>query len=183
MSTGGTPRRTLLRRGLALLAGGVAVATGSRLTRAAGATPKPEIPADPKPPGTTFRLYTRQRPLAPPPDARHAGHAADARQLASGALFDAPDGRRIGTVYTNSFNAGGSLAMQRSGSNLEFQVMQLEDGVLFGMRGGTMDGGASAHAVIGGTGRYAGAHGVYIERLATGASDRDVVELVVTLAG
>jgi hypothetical protein len=181
MKTRGTPRRTLLQRGLALLAGGVAVATGSRMVRAdSRIVPRPEDRSDPQPPGTTLTLYTRQRPLAPPPAATpvQGGHA---RQLTSGDLLDAPDGRPIGTVYTNCFCAAAPFSAQKSGTDLEFQVMHLDDGTLFGMCGGAAEGGARVRAIVGGTGRFAGARGAYVERAAAGA--RDVVEFVVTLAG
>jgi hypothetical protein len=181
MTTGGTPRRTLLQRGLALLAGGVAVATGSRVIRAEGRiAPTPVGRTDPQPPGTTLLLYTRQRPIAPPPTPApvQAGHA---RLLTSGDLLDAPDGRRIGAVYTNCFCPAAPFSAQKSGSDLEFQVMHLDDGTLFGMCGGTAERGARVRAIVGGTGRFAGARGVYLERPAAG--ERDVVEFVVTLAG
>jgi hypothetical protein len=174
MTTGGTPRRTLLQRGLALLAGGIAVATGSRVIRAdGGITPAP---------GTTLTLYTRPRPIAPPPGAARAVQADHARQLASGELLDGPHGKCIGSVYTNCFCPGAPFGAQRSTSDLEFQVMQLADGTLFGMCGGTAEAGEKVRAIVGGTGRYAGARGAYIERPAAGAGD-DVVELVLTLAG
>lgn len=182
MHTGGTPRRTLLQRGLALLAGGVAVATGSRVIRAdGGITPKPDGRPDPEPRGTTLRLYTRLRPLAAPPGAVR-GQSDHARQLTAGELLDAPEGRRIGTVHTNCFCPAAPFSAQPSASDLEFQVMQLNDGTLFGMCGGTVERGAKVRAIVGGTGRYAGARGAYIERPAEGAG-RDVVEFVVSLAG
>lgn len=181
MKTGGTPRRTLLQRGLALLAGGVAVATGSRVIRAdSRITPRPEDRPDPRPPGTTLTLYTRQRPVAPPPAAApvQTGHA---RLLASGDLLDAPDGQRVGVVYTNCFCPAAPFGAQKSGTDLEFQVMHLDDGTLFAMCGGAAEKGARVRAIVGGTGRFAGARGVCLERPAAG--ERDVVEFVVTLAG
>jgi hypothetical protein len=186
MKTGGTPRRTLLQRGLALLAGGVAVAASPRLIRAKSAVdPKPGGAADPKRAGTTLTVYARKRPLAAPPDADR-GVQGHSRQLASGELLDAPDGKRLGAFYTNCFCLGTAFGPHNgAASNLEFQVLQLKEGTLFGMCGGaTEPGGARAHAVVGGTDRYAGARGVYVERPATGKAARhDVVEFIVTLAG
>ncbi len=183
MQTGGTPRRTLLQRGLALLAVGVAAATGSRVIRADGRiAAKPDGRSDPEPGGTTLRLYTRPRPIASPPRPARAGQSDHARQLTAGELLDAPDGRRIGTVHTNCFCPAAPFSAQPSASDLEFQVMQMDDGTLFGMCGGAAERGAKVRAIVGGTGRYAGARGVYIERPAE-AAGRDVVEFVVTLAG
>jgi len=182
MNTDGTPRRTLLQRGLALLAGGVAVATGTRVVLADNRiAPTPERRSDPSPPGTTFSFYTRQRPLAAPPAAARSAGAEDTRQLTSGDLLDAPDGRRIGAVYTNCFCPAAPFGVQKSRSDLEFQVMHLDNGMLFGMCGGAAEGGGKVHAIVGGTGRFLGARGAYVERPAAGA--RDVVEFFVTLAG
>jgi hypothetical protein len=58
--------------------------------------------------------------------------------------------------------------------------MQLENGTLFGMCGGAQERGEKVRAIVGGTGRYAGARGAYVERPST--ADPDVVEFVVTLA-
>jgi hypothetical protein len=180
MNTGGTPRRTLLQRGLALLAGGVALATGSRVIRANGrVAPGPEGGPDPQPPGKTLTFYVRQRPLAPPPGNARPARVDHQRQLAAGVLLDAPDGRRVGSIHTNCFCPGAPFDAQKSASDLEFQVMQFEDGTLFGMCGGTVTRGAKVRAIVGGTGRFAGARGAYVER----PTARDFVQFVVTLAG
>jgi hypothetical protein len=158
------------------------VATGSRVIRADGRiTPAPDGRSDPQPPGTTLTFYTRPRPLAAPPGAARAVQADHARQLASGDLLDAPHGKRIGAVYTNCFCPGAPFGAQPSSSDLEFQVIQVDDGTLFGMCGGEAKG-VKVRAIVGGTGRFAGARGAYIERPAAGAN-HDVVELVLTLAG
>lgn len=182
MKKGGTGRRTVLQRGLTLLAGGVAVGAGARTVRAE----EPAAPVVPTatPAVSTLTLYARKRPVAGPPRATRGAHTPDARTLASGELLDSPGGRAIGSFHTNCFCMGTPLGPHNhAASNLEFQVLQLADGTLFGISGG----GASdmkAHAVVGGTGRYAGARGSYIERPAEGrGAKRDVMELVVTLAG
>ena len=184
METGRTGRRTLLQRGLALLAGGVAVATGARAVRAEQPE-QVEVTAVPKPQASTLTLYARRRPVADLPGAVRGGHTADARTLASGELFAAPDGEAIGAFHTNCFCAATPFGPHtRTASNLEFQVLELGDGTLFSICGGATPSGTKAHAVVGGTGRYAGARGSYVERPATDASTRrDVVELVITLAG
>ena len=63
-------------------------------------------------------------------------------------------------------------------------MLQLKDGTLFGMRGGSQAGDAgSPGAVIGGTARYAGASGSLIERpFGAGVRGHDLVEFVVTFA-
>jgi hypothetical protein len=184
MDTGGTPRRTLLQRGLALLAGGVALATGTRVMKAEADTntaPAPGGRTDPRSPRSTLTLYARQRPLPPLPAASRPASAELTRQLAAGDLFDAPNGRRVGTVHTNRFGAGAPFGPPPSASDLEFQMMQLDGGTLFGMGGGESARAATLRAIVGGTGRYAGARGAYLERQAAGQGD--VVEFVIMLEG
>jgi hypothetical protein len=171
MTTGstGTKRRTFFQRGLALLAGGTALAGTARW---AGAAP----PAEAAAPGNTLTLYARSRPVA-----GHQ-HGADARIVASGDLLDGPDGARVGTFYTNCFCVPTPFGVQASAaSTLEFHVLQLQDGTLFSMGSGS----AAAEqrlAIIGGTDRFAGRSGVYMQR-AIAAGRGDLRELTITFAG
>lgn len=161
-----TGRRTLLRRGLALV-GGIAAVGGGALTKRAMAAPAPS-------PGRTLTVYARKRPVA---------GDAGARVLASGDLLDVPGGRSIGQFHASAFCVPTAMGPAPvAGSTLEFHVLQFTDGSLFGMRGGTLDGrGSSPVAVIGGTARFAGASGTFIERPAgAGAREHDLVELLVT---
>lgn len=161
----GTKRRTLLQRALAVVAGGVAVVAGPRLVRA-------ERPADPARRASTLTLYARSRP-AP---------GVDARRVTSGDLLDGPDGAPIGDFYTNCFCRETPFGPQiADASNLEFQVLRLPDGTIFGMGSGHADDDMKAHAVIGGTGRFAGTSGSYVERPAP-SGEPGVVELLVTFA-
>ena len=178
MDTGRTGRRTLLQRGFALLAGGVAVATSGRTVRAEEPAPKATAPRQD---GQMLTLYARRRPVAGVRSGAHA-HGPDARTLATGELLDGPAGTAVGSFYTNCFCMGTPLGPhKRAASNLEFQVLELSDGTLFGIGGGADASGTKAHAIVGGTGRYAGARGSYVERPAA-TTARDLVELIVTLA-
>jgi hypothetical protein len=178
MTTGSTgTRRTLLQRGIALLAGGAAIAGGTRWA-AAASPPSNVAPA-------TITVYARRRPVIGAPGTLAPSHAADGRMVAAGDLLDAPDGNTIGTFYTNSFCVqspfGGQTA---SASGLEFQVLQLKDGTLFSMGGGNDDAsGVRPLAIVGGTDRYAGRSGSCLARAVAGASHADDVrELIVTFA-
>ncbi|MEO8682035.1 MAG: hypothetical protein ABI665_23515 [Vicinamibacterales bacterium] len=177
MTTGstGTKRRTLLQRGLALLAGGAAVAGGTQWLRAAS-PPAAALPS-------TLTLYARRRQVAAPPGTAGHPHAADGRIVASGELLDGPDGRRVGSFHTNCFCQASPFGPQAIGaSSLEFHVLQLADGTLFGIGSGSDDGGALA--IVGGTNRYAGRSGTYIQRaIAGGSRGDDIRELIVTFAG
>jgi hypothetical protein len=173
MTTGSTgSRRTLLQRGIALLAGGAALAGGTRW--AAAASPSPLAPV--KVEGATLTLYARRRPAA---------SAADGRMVTSGDVFDRPGGERIGSFHTTSFHAhspfGGPSA---TASSLEFHVLQLKDGTLFSVSSGAAGDGARALAIIGGTDRFAGKSGNYLERAIAGDyPGDDLRELTITFAG
>jgi hypothetical protein len=163
-----TKRRTLLQRGFALLAGGAALAGGTRWAAASPPTAAPN----------SLTLYSRRRPVASLPGASHA----DGRIVASGDLLDAPGGARVGAFHTNCFCAQSPFGPQSvSASNLEFHVLQLTDGTLFAIGSGLEDAGA---AIVGGTGRYAGRSGSYIQRaIADPSVGADVRQLMITFAG
>jgi hypothetical protein len=176
MTTGSTStkRRTLLQRGIALLAGGAAIAGGSRLAVAAS------------PPAKTLTLFARKRPVVGMPGTFGPAQAADGRMVASGDLLDAPDGQAIGTFYTNSFCVQSPFGGQTvAASGLEFHVLQLKEGTLFSIGSGTDDAsGVRPLAVVGGTDRFAGKSGSCLTRGVAGASHADDVrELIVTFAG
>ncbi len=81
-----------------------------------------------------------------------------------GELRDAPDGGQIGEFFTNAFCLDMPYGVQTAAaSNLEFQTFRLPEGTLFGV--GAAGGSGEKHfAVLGGTGRYAGVRGSYVER-------------------
>lgn len=171
----GTGRRTLLQRALALMAGGVAFGSGVRLTR--GSPVRAEAAADP-----SLTVYARTRPFVVPPNGR-GSVTATGTLMASGDLLDAPDGKSIGSFVTNCLCVIGSAAHNVAHPTLEFQALQLKDGTLYGMCAGPGPDGAKSHAIVGGTGRFTGARGTYVERAAATHSGRyDVIQFVVTLA-
>ena len=169
MTTGltGTKRRTLLQRGVALLAGGAALAGTSRWAGAA---------SPPKAGPATLTLYARSRPVA-----AHS-HGADGRIVASGDLLDRPDGEPIGTFYTNCFCAASPFGWQASASNLEFHVLQLADGTLFSIGAGDSSG-QQPLAIVGGTNRFAGRSGACTQRAIDAGIGDEVRELTITFAG
>jgi hypothetical protein len=81
-----------------------------------------------------------------------------------GELRDAPEGERIGEFFTNAFCLDVPYGVQAAAaSNLEFQTFRLPEGTLFGV-GAAGAIGEKHFAVLGGTGRYAGVRGSYVER-------------------
>jgi hypothetical protein len=161
----------MLQRTLALLAGGVAVGSGARWTRASAQPVESG--------GQPLTVYARMRPFTGPPN----GAQATGARLSSGELLDAPEGKVVGAFHTNCFCLGGFGAQHVAGPSLELQVLQLTDGTLYGICAGPGADGAKSHAIVGGTERYAGARGAYVERVtATRSAGCDVVQFVVTLA-
>jgi len=163
-----TGRRSLLQRGLALVGGATAIGTGAWAAR--------DVVAAPLRHGPTLTVYGRKRPVTGTNDTQIA---------AFGELLDAPDGAAIGEFHTNRFCLATKQGVQTAaGSNLEFHVLQLKDGTLFGLRGGTQKESLMASAIVGGTARYAGASGTLVERPVDGGTrGHDLVEFVVTFAG
>ena len=162
-------RRSLLQRCLAVLAGGGAVAAGVvgiGSVKGRGVLRASENPVD------TLTLYGRQRSS---PD----------KAMTVGELMDRPDGKVIGSFYTSCFCMSAPFGAQPEGTpSLELQVLQLADGTLFGFGGGARaEQGVTARALVGGTARYAGASGSYVERSASGRShSHEIIEFVVTFA-
>ena len=173
-SSRGTGRRTLLQRALALVAGGVAFGSGVRLTRG---SPVHAEAADPP-----LTVYARPRPFVVPPNGRMPVSAAGTL-VSSGELLDGPEGKSIGSFVTNCLCTVGSAGHNVAHPGLEFQAMQFNEGTLYGMCLGPGRDGVKSHAIVGGTGRFAGARGTYLESAATPSSgQQDVIQFVVTLA-
>lgn len=159
-------RRTVLQRGAALLAGGVALA-GTRWASAAS-------PAAAAPPNT-LTVYARLRPAGAPD--------AHGRMVASGDLLDRPDGERIGTFHSNAFCAASPFGgPQAAASNLAFQVLELGDGTLFGIGAGVDLPAGQATAIIGGTSRFAGRSGSCVQRSIAAESGDNLREFIITFA-
>lgn len=145
-----TRRRGFLR--------GTLVFLGSALgLKAAGS--EPVVPS-PEAPGTPLRFYVRSRSLniAPP----GLGGSSTDRRNKRGALMARPDGEQVGEYYGTCLTQPGAFGMHVSDSpGVELQTFRLQNGTLFGAGADERDeDGGTMHAVLGGTGRYAGARGV-----------------------
>jgi len=76
-----------------------------------------------------------------------------------GDLVDGVSGERVGQFYAAGFAIGGSFHPAQ-GERLELHTFKLGDGTIIGSgTAGQLDG---AFAILGGTGRYAGARGTYV---------------------
>ncbi len=170
----GNPRRTLLQRAAAAAGGALALVAGRR----ASAHDEPSAQLTTVPGGRELRLFGRGSPAGAPGPA--PGGAWVVRRCA---LLDAPDGRSIGEFVATSLAAAASFgAAAAAAAPLEMQTFRLGDDTLCGIGAGGGRDGERAYALIGGTGRFAGARGTVLEREHRGGAGRGL-EFVVTLVG
>lgn len=157
----GTSRRSILTRGAALVAGAVGASVVAS-SAALGASSAGDG-------GSTLTLYVRDIRF------RSSGSVSDGSRAAKrsphGALVDA-NGQSVG-----SFSAG---VLAGSGGGIAVQRFNLGDGTIIGMGSGGL--GGDDYAVVGGTGRYAGATGTYSTQVSTGERGRDAA-FRITLTG
>jgi hypothetical protein len=168
-----TNRRTLLHRGLIFLAGAAGLQLADKEVRA-GTGPAPEEGSK------TLRFCARrwqahsqgQRPGQLP--------ARQGRTNTHGELLDAATGKKVGEFYATSFCPEASFGGQANiGAAIELQTFTFSDGILFGM-GSAASGAAGPqhHAILGGTGRFAGARGICVVSPGSRTGE-ETVELVI----
>lgn len=172
-----TSRRTLLQRSLLCVAG----AFGLKLA------PRDAQASDPPPSsagGSSLTVYARALRV------RSAGQQPgklpvwNGRLNSHGELLDRPDGQKVGEFSATRFgpDAPFQAGSGSAGGNVELQTLQLSDGTLFGIGGANLSAdGAKAHAILGGTGRFAGAKGSYVVRRGSTGSSDGAIEFVITL--
>lgn len=153
----GTSRRVAIKNGLLGAAGLVGLkAVGPLSTTAAAQAAS----------AATLTLYGRN--WCSYGQAKRAGElpARGDRLVASGDLHATPDGDKVGEFHAAVFHLGapGQVGPAGAGS-LELHTFVLPDGSIVGAGTATPDPDRpDAFAVIGGTGRYAGARGSYVVR-------------------
>jgi len=162
----GTSRRALISRGLWAAAGAIGLgvaSTGVALGRA-------EAPAAAAGPARLSVVVHDVRFTAP---TVRPGALPEAGAVASphGALRDAA-GQHVG-----GFSAG---TLPGSAGQIAIQRFTFANGTIIGMGSGGLDG--EEYAVVGGTGRYAGAIGTYTTQIRPGAYGRDA-EFEITISG
>jgi hypothetical protein len=145
-----TTRRAALGRGLVALAG----IAGLGGAKAAGGSRSPEEP---------LVLYARS--LEGEPSAARSGPLVQRgdRLTLRADLLDRPNGEPVGELHGTSFALHGAGANAAAPERLELHTFRLADGTIIGSgMSGPLDG---EFAILGGTGRYAGARGTYVARL------------------
>ncbi len=166
-------RRGVLGRGLVLVAGALGLGAAQRAEAAGSVLPTTKA--------TELRLYGRNFHLHAPE--RRAGQVPEKgdSHSAYGELLARPKGKVVGhftaahLTHDSPFAAGAS--------SLEIHAFALQDGTIHGL--GSVARGAEGHFVIlGGTGRYAGAHGSYVARQSSRElGGNGTAEFHLTLAG
>jgi hypothetical protein len=174
MEDGSAPkRRTLLQRGLALLAGAVGLGAAWGARGDGVSTPGS---------GSALRLYGRRRAAMRSP--RGDGLTRATHVISSGDLLEGPGGDVVGSFHTNALCLATPLGPTLAApSNIEFHTFALESGTLFALAAGPSAGGLGSGAVIGGTGRFEGARGSYVgQPPSSGPQERGAVEFIFNLS-
>ena len=84
------------------------------------------------------------------------------RLTSYGELLDRPNGTKVGEFSSAVFALGSPFGVMPAGAtSLEYHSFNLHDGTIIGLGTGAA-GGESVFAIVGGTGRYAGARGTYV---------------------
>jgi hypothetical protein len=166
----GATRRAMLSRAglLALGAFGLGAASGTAATRATDDEAFETRPARRR--TRTVTLFASDVRLAS--SAIQPGRRPTKTDVAAplGKLRDRRD-RPAGEFH--------AALLPGSGDALEFHQFRLKDGTILGMGVGGLSGGS--FAIVGGTGRFAGATGSYVARRAARSSARSQTEFVLTL--
>lgn len=175
------PRRTLLQRGLLLVGGafGFAAIDAKHLDRKELETPsRPSHPAS-----QVLRVYTRCRQVHSPVLPGKENLNRSATLVRSGELLDGPAGKKVGDFHATCLCLESAFGLNPlAASNVELQTLKLEGGTIFGMgAGAASDVCEREHAVVGGTGRFAGARGSYVIRRPAGETDTQEFVLMLSI--
>lgn len=176
-STGVMNRRTVLQRGLAILAGFAGLEV---------VDPKSRLRAEVLEPANSgfqrLRLYARRwRTLS-------HGHVPGELPVASnpvhrkGDLSTAIDGQKTGEFCATCFSPISSFGTRNcSGTNMELHTFTFDEGTLFGMGSSNSAGPGQAFALLGGTGRFNGARGSYVIGPAAEDGKQEYTEINITI--
>ena len=179
--TQSTSRRTVLQRCLLFVAGAMG------LPSVANAVPsRPDVsPPGPKPAeraSQTVRFYARALQTHCP--GRKPGElpTSSGRMHSRADLLDKPGGAKVGEFCATCLGPDSHFGIACADQSVELQTLNSKEGTLFGIGSAESSAaGAREHAILGGTGRFAGARGSYVIRQASATAGRASVEFVITL--
>lgn len=164
-----TKRRSFVQSMLCLFGG---VAGASALERQVNAAPPAPQPA--KQDGT-IRLHLECRH-------KHRKGEGNGRVICGGEILEKAGGPVAGQFYANCFCSESTFGTVNpfAASNIEMHTIKLTDGTLFGMgANNSRTEREKTHAIIGGTGRFAGARGTYV--IAENGAPGGAAELIIHL--
>lgn len=149
-----TKRRNFVQR-IACVFGGLVGA--SAIQRSTTAAPSVPVPV-PMPNSGAIRLHL---------ECRHHNRSSHkhGRMVCGGEILDKAGGTAVGDFHANCFRSESTFGAPNpfAASNIEMHTIRLADGVIFGMGANhSQKEQEKAHAIIGGTGRFAGARGTYV---------------------
>ena len=147
----GSSRRGFLARGLVLAAGALGLGAGRVSVSSAAIVPAQDLTLY----GRFFHLHAQDRRpgVVPVKGERLTGY---------GELLDRPGGTKVGEFFSTLFAVDSPFGATSAGATgLEYHSFNLHEGTILGLGTGVA-GGESAFAIVGGTGRYAGARGTYV---------------------
>ncbi len=176
-----TTRRTVLQRALIFVAGAIGLPLAPPGARGESAPAAPSEPPAPNA-GTTLKFYARRLLVHCPSQKPGEIPAWSGRLHSQGDLLDRPDGAKVGAFSATCFGPASPFGGAGTDHTTEFQTLKVTDGTLFGIGcAGPAAGGERAHAILGGTGRFAGAKGSYVIRQTAAGRGEDGVEFLITL--
>ncbi|MBI4329092.1 MAG: hypothetical protein HY685_04410 [Chloroflexi bacterium] len=157
MNVAGANRRNLLKRA-ALLLGAIGAATAFKGTSAEASAVGPTK----APLKTGLRLYGRHWHISSP-NLRNGALPARGEQVAMyGELLDERRATKLGEFYSSGLSLQAPFGPTPfAASIMEVHTFNLVDGTILGMGSRAAKAGEDTYTVVGGSGRYAGARGVY----------------------
>ncbi len=156
-SVGGWAKRSALTRGVLALAGGLGLSLGRVASSVRAEEAAPGVVGGP----ATLTLYGRDWHLADRDRRPGRVPAPGDRMAMFDELLDGAEGEKVGEFYAACFCVDSPFgATPYAAANLEFHTFNLDGGSISGM--GTASAGENVYAIVGGTGRFAGARGSYV---------------------
>lgn len=164
-----TKRRGFVQRVLCIFGGAFGASALPPSTTAAPAKPV-SVPNS-----GTIRLHLECRH-------KHKTGQQSGRVVCGGEILDRAGGLAVGQFHANCFSAESTFGTPNpfAASNVEMHTIRLADGMIFGMGANNSKTDIEkAHAIIGGTGKFAGARGTYI--IAENGSAQSGAQLTINL--
>lgn len=176
-----TNRRTVLQRCLAFAVGVLGAPLAVPDARGEPAPPATSVP--PAPDGAKALSFCARRLQVHCPSTKPGELPGWTGRLHShGDLLQQPDGPKVGEFSATCFGPESPFGGAGTDHAVELQTLKVPHGTLFGIGcAGPAAQGERAYAILGGTGRFAGAKGSYVIRQNPTRRGEESIEFVITL--